>query len=480
MKRFNGYHKMYLILLLIFITICAISFYHYIKPLPAGISYEGTIHTTDNVEFLYDLTYQKKDNIYHDQIIFKQMFQLIDEAEDFILIDMFLFNDEYDRSTNYPPLSQTLTNALTEKKKENPNVNILVITDRINTFYGSYPSKVGKELEENGIEVVYTNMKKLRDSNPVYSGMYRTFLQWFGSSEKGWLPNPFSPDSPNVTVRSYMDLLNFKANHRKIIVTEKQGIVSSANPHDGSANHSNIAFVIQGEILQDLIHSERAVVQLSGGDTDLFDHFQVISTPPVTKGRYQIQLVTEGKIKKHLLQEINAAQESDRITMGAFYLSDRDVIAGLIEASNRGVEIKLILDANKDAFGREKNGVPNRPVASELRKKSDEKISIRWYRTNGEQYHSKLVLLEQENKDVLIGGSANFTKRNIDDFNLETNIIITANSNTTIMAEAKEYFETLWTNEDALYTTDYETFADDSLLHRFLYRFQEWSGISTF
>lgn len=449
--------------------------------MPEGLSYEGNTHTVDNIDFLYDLTYKKNDdNIYSNQIIFDHIFQLIDEAEDFILIDMFLFNDDYDRSMNYPPLSNNLTNALIEKKKENPNINILIITDRINTFYGSYPSKMGEKLEENGIEVVYTNMEKLRDSNPVYSGIYRTFLQWFGSSENGWLPNPFSPDSPKVTVRSYMELLNFKANHRKVIVTEKQGIVSSANPHDGSANHSNIAFVIQGEVLQDLIQTERAVVQLSGGNTDLFDHFQIASTPPASNGDYQIQLVTEGKIKIHLLQKIKATEENDRITIGAFYLSDRDVIAELIKAANRGAVVKLILDANKDAFGREKNGVPNRPVASELHNKSDGKISIRWFHTNGEQYHSKIILFEQKNKDVLIGGSANFTKRNIDDFNLETNIIITANSNIGIMAEVKNYFEVLWTNEDALYTVDYDVFADESLLHYFLYRFQEWSGISTF
>ncbi len=41
--------------------------------------------------------------------------------------------------------------------------------------------------------------------------------------------------------------------------------------------------------------------------------------------------------------------------MGMFYLADRQVIKGLLKAAWRGVDIRLILDANKDAFGLEKN-----------------------------------------------------------------------------------------------------------------------------
>ncbi len=41
--------------------------------------------------------------------------------------------------------------------------------------------------------------------------------------------------------------------------------------------------------------------------------------------------------------------------MGMFYLADRQVIKGLLKAAWRGgVDIRLILDANKDAFGLEK------------------------------------------------------------------------------------------------------------------------------
>ena len=82
----------------------------------------------------------------------------------------------------------------------------------------------------------------MRDSNPIYSGIWRSIIKWFGTSGKGWIPNPFRPDSPKVTLRAYLKLLNFKANHRKVIASEKSAILSSMNPHDASGNHSNIGF----------------------------------------------------------------------------------------------------------------------------------------------------------------------------------------------------------------------------------------------
>ncbi|PLR69071.1 phospholipase D family protein [Bacillus sp. UMB0893] len=456
----------------------SVSIYQYLKPLPQGVSYEGDVHSADQIEFLYDLTFENKGQINHDQVIFDQIHTMIEEAEDFILIDMFLFNDEYDRSATYPSVSTDLMQALLDKKKQNEQISITVITDRINTFYGSYRSEIAAKLEEQGIQVVFTDMKPMRDSNPVYSGAYRTFLQWFGTEGSGWIPNAFSPDSQDVTLRSYLDLLNFKANHRKVVVTEKEGMVTSANPHDGSSLHSNIAFVVKGEILQELVQTEKTVAQLSGADVNLAENMAV--SDMTETGEYTVQVLTEGKIKKHLLSEITNSKENEKITIGAFYLSDRDIVKQLIAASKRGVEVKLILDANKDAFGREKNGVPNRPAAHELVTRSNDEIQVRWYKTNGEQYHTKLAFFEREKEDIVIGGSANFTKRNLGDFNLETDLKVTGPANTGIMSEVEEYFDTIWNNKSGRYTEDYEMFEDDSVMLRFLYRFQEWSGISSF
>ncbi|MFD2706063.1 phospholipase D family protein [Salibacterium lacus] len=466
-------------MLMIILTVMVISVYHVYKPMPEHTSVEGDVHRAGDIEFLYDLTYQKNGEQQQEQEIFDRVFDTIQEAEDFIVMDMFLFNGQYDQSMDFPAVSENLAEVLIQKKQNHPDINIVVLTDRINTFYGSYNTDIFTNMQANDIPVFYTNMKQLRDSNPAYSGMYRTFFQWFGTEGTGWLPNAFSPDVPEVTLRSYLELLNFKANHRKTVITENRGLVTSANPHDASADHSNIGFEMQGAVLEDMLETEQAVAEMAGADSSLFSSMEIENTS-AGESPYQLQLLTEGKIEKHILKEMKETAAGDRITVGAFYLSDRDVITALLKAADRGVDVRLVLDPNKDAFGREKNGIPNRPAAAELVEDSDGAVEVKWYRTNGEQFHTKMIYVEKETEDVVIGGSANYTKRNIGNFNLETNVKISADPESQVMEETEAYFNRLWNNEEARYTADYERYADSSSFKYWLYRFQEWSGLSSF
>lgn len=486
LKKVN-FKKRYLLLLLVSVAVL-FSIYGYNKSVPVGLSFEGQEHTTFDVDFLYDLTYLKDGKRNSEQVIFENILKTIQEAEQFIIIDMFLFNDAYDETEQYPGLTEQLTTALVTKQMENPQMDITFITDEMNSFYGSYSTKYIDQLLASGVNVVYTDLNKLRDSNPAYSGFYRAFISWIGDFEKGWLPNPFSEDSPKVELRSYAKLLNFKANHRKVIATEKQAIVTSANPHDASGYHSNIAFVVKGNITRDIVNSESSVAVMSDeqyepraiavmASSEIADN----DSGATNQGdSVKASLITEGKIKKQILQVLNETDKGDEIKLGMFYLSDRDVIQSLIDAAKREVSIQIILDPNKDAFGMEKNGIPNRPVASELLEKSNGKIKLRWYDTQGEQYHTKLLFVKMAEESVLIGGSSNFTKRNIDDFNLEADVKITADNDHEIVKEVESYFARVWENKDGIYTADYEKYRDDSSLKHWIYRFQEWSGLSTF
>ena len=138
----------------------------------------------------------------------------------------------------------------------------------------------------------------------------------------------------------------------------------------------------------------------------------------------------------------------------------------------------MILDPNKDAFGIEKNGIPNRQVASELMK--EDNIEVRWYDTNGEQYHSKFLMVDYGNETILIGGSANFTRRNLHDYNLESNLHIKMPATHDLSQEVHSYFDRLWTNEDGIYTVQFEQYEDQTLWKKVMYRVQEWTGLSTF
>jgi hypothetical protein len=119
-------------------------------------------------------------------------------------------------------------------------------------------------------------------------------------------------------------------------------------------------------------------------------------------------------------------------------------------------------------------------VAQELVEKSQGKIEVRWYKTHGEQFHSKLTMISLPGETVLNGGSANLTRRNLDDLNLETNLEVTAPPDSRVVREASEYFERIWRNQDGVYSLDFKAFAEKSSFKHGVYRFQEWSGMSTF
>lgn len=177
----------YLMLALI-LLLTIVACYHTYKPLPEGVSYEGNVHYVKDVSLLYDLTYQSGDEVKSEQQIFRRIFEAIDNAENFIVMDMFLFNGYYDQGETYPPISDTLARKLIEKKKEQPNVDIYFITDEVNTTYGSHESEWLESLKRAGIKVVETDVTKLRDSNPLYSSVWRSFYSGLDNLEKDGLP----------------------------------------------------------------------------------------------------------------------------------------------------------------------------------------------------------------------------------------------------------------------------------------------------
>ena len=448
---------------------------HYNKELPKNISYESKLYKTDNVQFLYDLTYEENGTTIYDQSLLEEALKIIDQAEYFLLLDMFLYNDDYDRSKGeYPSVAKTITDALIAKKEQSPLVDITVITDKVNTMYGSAPSTFFKQLEENEIDLIITDMASMRDSNPIFSSIYRPYLQWINPSTNGFLPNPFNPDANKASIGSYLDLVNFKANHRKIVMNEQQALVTSANlTHDGSSLHSNIGIITKGPILKDLYTSEQAVAEMSGFTLPNRDF-----TFDNTTGDLSLQYVTEGKIKTAILREIERAEKNASIHIGVFYISDRQVIKALKEAEKRGVHIQLILDPNKDAFGLEKNGIPNRQIAAELMKKDN--IEVRWYDTDGEQFHSKFLIVNHPEETVFIGGSANFTRRNLHDYNLENNFVVIGPSSHAFNVAILDYYNRIWNNIDGHFTEEFEVYEDQSLWKKALYRIQEFTGLSTF
>jgi phosphatidylserine/phosphatidylglycerophosphate/cardiolipin synthase-like enzyme len=162
-----------------------------------------------------------------------------------------------------------------------------------------------------------------------------------------------------------------------------------------------------------------------------------------------------------------------------FFLSHRKVIAALKSAHARGARIRVILDPNRTAFGIRRNGIPNTPVAAGLKHVG---IPVRWCDPHGEQCHSKIMMVSRADGQAWMTlGSTNFTRRNLDDFNPETNIVVRGSASARIFREANEWFELNWNNErDRRLSVPYNTYDDESPLKAALYRFMEGTGWSTF
>lgn len=459
-----------------------VAVYHVYKPLPQGLSSEGAVWRVEenDIEFLLDLAYEdeKREPVSRREI-FDTVFSLIDEARQFIVIDAFLFN-EYGAKEGHVPLARMLLEKLLAKKKAFPDMPIIFITDPINEVYGSYALPAFEELRQGGIELVITDLAKLRDSNPYWSGVWRIALQWFGTQGKGHITNLFDPNAEEITLRSLLTLFNTKANHRKVFIADKGEsaalIVTSANPHTASSLHSNVALMVQGAIAEDALEAEASVARFSDSSVE----FPAFSHERKEGGEIAVQLVTEGKIRKAILEMLKSTAEGDSIRMAMFYLSDRGIVKELLKASKRGVSIRIILDPNKDAFSREKNGIPNREVAYELVKKGKGHIELRWYDTDGEQFHTKLLVVEKEDTLSLLLGSANYTRRNLKDYNLEANLRVEAPAEGAFARKVSSYFDMLWDNSGGNYTLPFEAYKDDSLFKYILYRFQEATGFSSF
>lgn len=471
------------ILIIIILLLSAVGIFQSYKSLPSGVDFTGKMRAVpaDSVRFLYDLTYEKNGDRVHEQQIFDRIFSHIRAAREYILIDMFLFNSYLGGSgSSFRGLSQEMTGALLEARKRNPGIRIDVITDPINTVYGGAVSPEIQALKEHGINVIITDLKPLRDSNPLYSCIWRTFIRWFGNSPGGIFPHPFSAAGAEVTLRSYLDMLNFKANHRKIFMADSGdtyvSVIMSANPHDASSSHSNTALEVRGGIGSDLYSTESGVASFSGGRLSEIR----MSAPPDDGGNLHVRVITEEAIYEEIIKEITGANSGDSIGIAMFYLSERGVIKALSDAAGRGADIRIILDPNKDAFGYKKAGIPNRPVASELLNRTGNRIRVRWYSTTGEQFHSKMMYIRHGGESAIILGSANLTRRNLRNYNLELDVMVKGRGDSQVFEDAEQWFDRIWDNRDGGYTTGYNTYKDDSILKTVIYKIQEMSGLCSF
>jgi hypothetical protein len=486
----------------------AVSFWEANKPLQPGVRTTSTWHTVpvQNLSFIADITSADAyGRAISSQAIFDETLKIVRGAHEFLVLDYFMFNTRRgDLDASSPllrPLTATLRDALMERRQALPGLKVLFLTDPVNELYGAEPSSDLRLLKAAGVDVVFTNLDALRDSNHLYSGVWRLGINWWNpdTHEAGSFPNPLNDSNTPLPFGAWARALNFKANQRNVAIGDDGsgglvGIVGSATVHDASGTDSNVAVRVSGPVLSSLLESELDIARFSGWQGSGSIKVPVgepAGTPNpaepnkgISDGKLaRVQTLTEGAIHGALLEHIDATVPGDSVAIAMFYMADRSIVDALLAASRRGVNVRLILDPNKDGYGHTTSGLPNQPAASELVSESDGKIRARWYRTHGERFHTKLVMVYGPERLWFTVGSANLTSRDLGDYNLEANVAIEVGRSSPLAVQTLEYFETLWTNRASLgieYTADFSAYADPGQGHYWLYRFLEATGLSDF
>ncbi len=474
----------------------AVAGWNLVKPLPAGVSIRGEIVSTPlaDLKFLSDVTSADVHGTpVIRQEIFDEVLRLIGQAREYLVLDFFLFNSQRGADLDARPhreLSAELRDALMARKRAEPGLRVLVVVDPINDVYGALPSRDLAALRGVGIDVARTDLDDLRDSNPIYSAFWRLTMRWWSGDGRGEprFANPLDAGPDRVSFGAWARLLNFKANHRKVVLGDDgrgglTGIITSANPHDASSRHSNVAIRASGPALLPLLESELSLAREAGWKGDWPLPELAPAAPASPDSTAQVQVLTEGEIRRAIVNNIAATRVGDAIDVAMFYLSERSVVRALIAAAKRGVAVRVILDPNKDAFGRTKNGIPNRSVATELGGAADGAIRVRWFRTHGEQFHTKIVAIRTATEFWFTLGSANLTRRNLDDFNLEANLAASVPPGSALAAQITSWYDALWTNRgppEMEYTAEFGAYADPAQGTYWLYRLMESTGLSTF
>jgi phosphatidylserine/phosphatidylglycerophosphate/cardiolipin synthase-like enzyme len=393
----------FLVLLLAWLSLV---FWNSAKPLPPGthiVSQVSRLSEAD-VDFLYD-------SPQHPDIRAREM-SAIDHAEQLIVLD---------RSPVTPELAQHLL----ARKHLRPNLKVVLVTDPGNEAFGGTPAQTLASLEEAGIIVAHVRLDRLRDSNPLYSGLWRLLFAWWS--------DPFNEAPGQVTLPAWSRMQNFKADLRQLVVADdgSGGWTAVIAPAGAPAS-----LILRGSLARAMIAGELQIAAWSTDDDRL------PSGPPMDGrgvGSIDARFLTEGAIETALLDAIAAAGSGDQICIAVEKLSDRRIIAAALRAAARGARLQVLLARNQ---------MPNQAVSGELLREGGGRIEVRWYPSGQGGSHPKLLVVRHRTGLWMNFGSANFTRRNLGDLNLESSVELRMPARSAPARAVNEYFAKIWSGAD--------------------------------
>jgi hypothetical protein len=347
---------------------------------------------------------------------------------------------------------------LLARKRQRPNLKIVLIVDPSNEAYGGTPAQYLTELERAGVIVARTRLNRMRDSSPLYTALWRLGIAWWS--------DPYDEAPGEINLRSTLRRLTFKADDRQLVVAD-----------DGSGGwYSIVAGAAAGEVgvelhdglARDIAVSELAIAAWSTQDDRL-------PPAPEAKGRglgsIDARFLTEGAIRTALLDAVAAAAAGDEISFAARAMSDRPLIDAALRAAERGARIQILLDPET---------APNRAVAGEL-SGARGPIEVRWFAPeqsagqSAEHKHTALAIIRHRGELWVNLGAADFTRPSLDDFNLEAAVELRLPARSAAARAVLEIFSRQWSGASAD-----ARLADDSKSAYWRYRLLQAAGLAGF
>lgn len=427
---------------------------------------------SENIKFFHDTCWFDGEQRHRVGEITPALIQQIERARRFIVMDIFLFSHHHlDTVDDFIPTTSHIVNALSERK-----CPAWFITDPINSTYGTAVSAPIRWLQHAGVNVCFTNLRKLRDSTLLYAPLWRLTLRWIRNTAPPRINNPIERGT-QTTPWAILEAVNVRANHRKLAIADDGNsystLVTSANFEDASSYYCNTALVVKDDaVARHFLQAEKALASMSGCDIPL----DIPEGEGDSCADAEVEPLMGMQIKAAILEDLNQASRGDTLHLFSLMLSDRDVIDALIRASARGVRGTLVLDQSRISFGNPKNGFPNQITGLELFRKTD--FEVRWANSGRYEYHNKFILLQKPSSNIVYVGSANFNRRSLTDTVLENNLRVQAPPEAALCETVRSYAQWM---AAAPRSIRFEQGSDrPGALKYWLYRLQETTGSGSF
>jgi PLD-like domain len=415
----------------------ALAVWNSVKPLPPGTQAASPVtRLAESQVAILDGSPRRREILAHE-------LAAIDRAAEVIVLDLC-------------PMVREVGLHLLARKRQRPNLKIVLIVDPLNEAYGGTPAQYLSELERAGVIVARARLNRMRDSNPLYTALWRLGIAWWS--------DPYDEAPGEINLRSTLRRFTFKADDRQLIVADDgsggwRSIVSGGTA-GGAAG--DIGLELTDGLARDIAASELAIAAWSTDDDRL-------PPAPPAQGRglgsIDARFLTEGAIRSALLDAVAGAAAGDEISFAARALSDRPLIDAALRAAERGARIQVLLD---------REAKPNRAVAGELSGARGQ-IELRWFAADPALDHTALAIIRHRGELWVNLGAADFTRLSLDDFNLEVAVELRLPVRAAAARTILEIFSRQWSGA----TAD-ARLADDSRSAYWRYRLLQAAGLAGF